>query len=546
MFNAQGSNDNEMLNLVRKALSIDSATGTSISPYVKQDLEDEAYLQLYSESDPAQMALLKDLPRQPAQQVNHEFTLVDRYGNHYANTSFAANGLPTQANIEGQRRFVQLKLHGLTSAVQGLTVLQNTIRAMGQPDIAEANDVAVKLLLQYLVNTEMYRSDTRQSLDGNRFKGCWQLIDELTRTGAMVGQFANGDIFIDMRGQPLLPDGPNGIRAQAVAFNKRNATLRRIYMAPESLEVLENNLDPAARFMLPPQASNKGMIIGNSVDGMRVQGQVVYFRRDNALSSLVRTGAPNATAIPGAPAQFTFSGSTSAGNVSQPAVNNSGVGKFAASGERLTGIYYVLVACNEVGDSIGSAASSTVSATAGKTVEMTIYPRGNETSFKLYRGYTLDNSQPGTFMQPKFRAPQFIMEIPNGNAAGNTSPLTIVDSDAFIPGTVWAWGSDIWSPNAASIDQGDGPVSRTNEYTVGKSAVAIAQLTGLFEFDLAKLGWLYSNKLFAHVLAPMVPRPWANVVWMNCAPASEIKAAMLDGSQYRQGANVAIFGSGSP
>lgn len=538
--------DNEVLNLVRKALSIDSATGTSISPFVKQDFEDEAYLQLYSESDPAQMALLKDLPRQPAQQVNHEFALVDRYGSHYANTSFAANGLPSSANIEGQRRFVQLKLHGLTSSVQGLTVLQNTIRAMGQPDIAASNDVAVKLLLQYLVNTEMYRADTRQSLDENRFKGCWQLIDELTRTGASVGQFANGDIFVDMRGQPLLPDGPKGIRAQGVAFNKRNATLRRIYMAPESLEVLENNLDPAARFMIPPQASNDKMIIGNSIDGMRVQGQIVYFRRDNALSSLVRTGAPNSTLIPGAPSAFVFSGSASAGNVSQPAVNNSGVGKFATTGERLTGIQYILVACNQVGDSIGSALSATVTATAGKTVEFTIYPRGNETSFKIYRGYSADAAQPGTFMQPVYRAPQFIAEIPNGASLGNTTPIVFVDSDSYIPGTVWAWGSDITSPNAAGIDRGEGPVSATNEYTLGKSAVAIAQLTGLFEFDLAKLGWLYSNKLFAHVLAPMVPRPWANVVWMNCAPAGEIKAPLLDGSQYRQGANVAIFGSGSP
>ena len=73
--NLNDSNDTQILDLVRKALAVDSATGTSIAPFIKEDLEGEAYVQLYSDTDPAQMALLKDLPRQPAQQVNHEFVL---------------------------------------------------------------------------------------------------------------------------------------------------------------------------------------------------------------------------------------------------------------------------------------------------------------------------------------------------------------------------------------------------------------------------------------------------------------------------------------
>jgi len=154
--NAVNANESQLLDMIRKALSVDSATGTSIAPYIKEDLEDEAYLQLYSEPDPHQMSLLKDLPRQQAQQVNHEFVLVDRYGNHSAKSSFAANALPPQANIEGVRKVVNLKLYGKTSAVQGLTVLQNTIRALGQPDIAASNDLAVRLLLQYQINSELF------------------------------------------------------------------------------------------------------------------------------------------------------------------------------------------------------------------------------------------------------------------------------------------------------------------------------------------------------------------------------------------------------
>jgi len=521
------TNEQAILDLVRKALSVDSATGTSIQPFIKEDLEGEAYVQLYSETDPAQMALLKDLPRQPAQQVNHEFVIVDRYGNHKAKASFAANGLPPQANIEGTKKNVQLKLYGKTSAVQGLTVLQNTIRALGQPDIASSNDMAVKLLLQYQINTDLYMSDTRSTLDGNVFKGCWQLIDELTKSPAATTLFSNGDIFVDMRGQPLLADGQKGIRAQAVAFGKRNGTLRRIYMAPEVLEVIENNLDPAARFMLPPQGQNGGMIIGNSVDGMKVQGNVVYFRRDNALSSLVRTGEPNKVAIPGAPQALTF-GAGGAGGITQPAVNNAGVGKFGTpSAQRLTGIVYIVTAVNSVGESIASNVSAAVNAVAGKTVEFTITPRGDELSFRIYRGYNLDTAQPDTSLAPVVLDPQFVMEIPNGAAVGNTAPLTVVDADQFLPGTTWAWGSDIWSPNAAALDRGDAPTSAANEYTVGRSAAALAQLTGLFEFDLAKLGWLYSNKLFAHVLAPQIPRPFVNVIWYNVGGA-KTKKPLLD------------------
>jgi hypothetical protein len=521
-------NEQQILDLVRKALSVDSATGTSISPYIKEDLEDEGYLQLYSETDPAQMALLKDLPRQQAQQVNHEFVLIDRYGNHKTKAAFAANALPPQANIEGTRKFVNLKLYGKTSAVQGLTVLQNTVRALGQSDIAAANDMAVRLLLMYQINADLFASDTRFTLDANVFKGCWQLIDELTASPSATTPFSNTDIFIDLRGQPLLPDGPQGIRSAATGFTKRNAQLRRIYMAPEILETIENNLDPAARLQIGAQAlpNNKGVIIGNSVDGMRVQGSTVYFRRDSVLSSMARTGTPNTVSIPGAPAAFTFGGS-GAGTSAQPAVNASGVGKWASSGERLTGVIYQVTAVNEVGESLASNTSNAVNATAGKTVEFQITPRGNELSFRVYRGYNTDLSQPGTFMQPVSRTPQFVFEVPNGMTVGNTTPFTIVDADLFIPGTTWAWGTDVWSPNAEAIDRGEAPSSPTNEYTVGRSAAAVAQLTGLFEFDLAKLGWLFSNKLFAQVLAPQVPRPFANVVWMNVG-GNEVKSALLD------------------
>lgn len=522
------NNDKDILDLVRKALSVDSTTGTAIAPYVKQDLEDEGYVQLYSETDPAQMTLLKDLPRQQAQAVNHEFVLVDRYGNHRTKAAFAANSLPPQANIEGTKRNVLLKLYGKTSAVQGLTVLQNTVKALGQSDIASANDMAVRLLLMYQINADLFASDSRFTLDNNVFKGSWQLIDELTAPVGATLPFSNSDVFIDMRGQPLLPDGPLGIRSASVGFTKRNGTLRRIYLAPEVLETIENNLDAAARIQIGAMhaSNNRGVVIGNSVDGMRVQGQTVFFRRDSVLSSMARTGTPNTTSIPGAPAAFTFGGS-GGGSITQPAVNNSGTGKWATNGERLTGVIYIVTALNEVGESIASNQSNAVNAVAGKTVEFTVTPRGNELSFKVYRGYNSDAAQTNSFMQPVSRAPQFIMEIPNGVTIGNTTPITIVDADLYIPGTTWAWGSDIWSPNAEAIDRGEAPSSPTNEYTVGRSAVALAQLTGLFEFDLAKLGWLHSNKLFAQVLAPQVPRPFANVVWMNVG-GNEIKQAILD------------------
>jgi hypothetical protein len=515
--------ESQIMDLVRKALSVDSATGASIAPFMKESLEDEAYVQLYSEKDKAQMSLLKDLPRVQAGQVAHEFTIVDTYGNHKAKASFSANSLPTSANIGGTKRVVNLKLYGKTSAVQGLTVLQNTIRAMGQPNIASANDMAVRRLLMYILNTELYASDTRCTLDTNQFKGCLQLIDELTKASGATGFFTNSDVFIDLRGQPLLPPS---IKSQAVAITKRNSVLRRIYMAPEVLETIENNLDPAARFLIAPQASTQGMIVGNSVDGMRVQGEIVYFRRDNALSTFVKTGTPNASMIPGAPAALTFGGS-GAGTITQPANNPAGSGRFATTGERLTGLVYVVTAVNDVGESVGSALSAAVNVSAGKTVEFTITPRGDELSFRIYRGYNLDLGQLGTFMQPLSRESMFIFEIPNGTAPGSTAPITFVDDDQFIAGTTVAWGGDLWSPNAEALDLGQPPSDSTNAYEEGRSSAAIAQLTGLFEFDLAKLGWLFSNKLFANVLAPQIPKPFANVVWLNVGGVEQ-KKSLLD------------------
>jgi hypothetical protein len=515
--------ESQIMDLVRKALSVDSATGASIAPFMKESLEDEAYVQLYSERDKAQMSLLKDLPRVQAGQVAHEFTIVDTYGNHKAKASFAANSLPTSANIGGTKKVVNLKLYGKTSSVQGLTVLQNTIRAMGQPTIASANDMAVRRLLMYMLNTDMYASDTRCTLDNNQFKGFFQLIDELTKSPSATTFFSNSDIFIDMRGQPLLPQQ---IRSQAVGLSKRNSILRRIYMAPEVLETIENNLDPAARFMIAPQASTQGMIVGNSIDGMRVQGEIVYFRRENALSTLVKTGTANGALIEGAPMALVFGG-MGAGSITQPAVNIAGVGKFATTGERLTGMTYIVTAVNDVGESLYSNTSAPVNATVGKTIELTITPRGDETSFRVYRGYNLDLGQVGSFMEPKSREPMFIFEIPNGASLGNTTPITFVDDDQMIPGTTWCWGGDVWSPNAEALDLGQPPADSRNEYEEGRSAAAIAQLTGLFEFDLAKLGWLFSNKLFANVLAPQVPKPFANVVWINVG-GNEQKKSLID------------------
>lgn len=509
--------EKNLMDLVQKALSVDSTTGTSIAPFIKQDLEEEAYVQLYSEQDPAQLSLLKDIPRQEANQVNHEFGVIDSYGNHKAKASFAPNALPPEANFSGAKKSVILKCYGKTSAVQGLTALQNTIRAAGQANLPETNDALVRLMLLYTLNTALYAEDTRDTLDSNQFKGIFQQIDEATK-GVSTAKFANNDIFIDLRGQPLRPNGNKGIRQQAAFMGKRNGSLRRIYMAPEVLEQLEEQVDPSARHLIAgnmPGANTKSMVIGSSVDGMRVQGNIVYFRRDAALSTMVRCGYPNAVAIPGAPAQMGFAAKPTAGQCAQPAVDNAGTGKFATTGERLTGIYYVVCAVNEVGESIASAASDPVDAVAGKTIEFDIHPRGDEVSFRVYRGYVSDPAQTDSFLEPIYREAQFVGEIPNGLTKGNTTPITFVDDDQFIPGCSLAWGTDLWSPNAAAIDRGETPSSSTNAYTYGRSSVALATLTGMFEFDLAKLGWLHSNKLFAQVLAPQCPRPYVNVVWYN-------------------------------
>jgi hypothetical protein len=182
---------------------------------------------------------------------------------------------------------------------------------------------------------------------------------------------------------------------------------------------------------------------------------------------------------------------------------------------------------NDVGESLYSTTSAPVNATAGKTVEFTITPRGDEHSFRIYRGYNTDLGQVGDFMNPIRRDPMFIFEIPNGVALGSTTPITFVDDDQFIPGCTWAWGGDVWSPNAEALDLGQPPGDSRNEYEEGRSSAAIAQLTGLFEFDLAKLGWLFSNKLFANVLAPQVPKPFANVVWYNVGGVEQ-KKSLLD------------------
>jgi hypothetical protein len=480
-----------------KALASSSVGGTDASPLIKEDLEMEAHTQLWLETSPIEMVILKHIPRITATSVIHEYDQITGYGPRTM-PFYGETTLPPDSTIVSRRRQEIIKLQGYVSSVFALASFQTPIQALGANTLVDQNMAATRLNLLRGMSVSIYMSDASTSTDPNRFRGLKQQILESTSPSVGPPYTPDPTYVIDLRGKPLL--GPE-IRTRARQISEHYGDMSWIYMAPSNKELLEGALDASERLILTRERAEP-VVMGQNVDGMMTTGGIVRFAPDNTLTASEYGGFAPTVAVPNAPAPLTGA------NVAAPAAAANPLGKWVAADADPTVLYQV-TALNASGESTPFS-PATVAVVAGQAVTIAITPRVADTSYRVYRGGDGIHNP---------AVPMFIAEI---RGPGNTTPFNFVDLNARIPGTTEAFGLTIHSQNSDAMLQTRDfgaireRLSMSNAPVGGRNTVKLATLgPWLGIFDLAPILHTASRDLLFSAYTPVLTHPFQNVVWVN-------------------------------
>lgn len=480
-----------------KALASSAAAGTSAAPLIKEDLEMEAHTQLWLETDPVELVILKHVARISAFSVLHQYDQIIGYGPQGTDSFYGESSLPPEAAIQSRRKTETIKLQGLISSVFALANWQTPVMALGQNTLVDQNMAATRLALLRSMAVATYSADNSASTNGLRFRGIKQQIWEDTSASTSFPFTPNPDYIIDLRGAPLTPVE---IRKRVRQVVEHFGTMRWVYMAPQVKELLEGYLDPAERLYLT-RGPAEPVIMGQNVDGMMAQGATVRFAVDNTLSASQYGGIAPTAAVTNAPAPLTGA------NVAAPTAATNALSKWVAADADAAVIYQV-TALNAFGESTPFQVGP-IAVTAGQAVTIAITPRAADTSYKIYRGGD-GTHNPLT--------PMFITEI---KGTGNTTPFNFVDLNNRIPGTSEAFGLAISSQNS-DLFMGTRDLNAVRDRISlanpphPRNTINLATLgpwMGLF--DLAHILHTASRDLCFSAFTPVVTHPFQNVVFTN-------------------------------
>jgi len=480
-----------------KALASSSLAGTDASPLIKEDLEMEAHTQLWLETDPVELVILKHLARIPAFSVIHQYDQIIGYGPQGTTTFYGESSLPPEAAIQSRRRTETIRLQGLISSVFALASFQTPIQALGQNNLVDQNMASTRLALLRSMAVSTYNSDTSTTTDGIRFRGIKQQILEGTSPSTAAPFTPNPLHIIDLRGAKL---SPTEIRARARQTVERYGTMRWIYMAPAVKELLEGQLDPSERLYLT-RGPAEPVIMGQNVDGMFAQGSTVHFAPDNTLTATNYNPPAPTASVTNAPTPLTGA------NVAAPTAAANGASKWVAA-DADAAVQYQVTALNAQGESTPYA-PATVAVTAGQAVTIAITPRAADTSYKIYRGGD-GTHNPAT--------PQLVAEI---KGPGNTTPFNYIDLNDTIPGCTDAYGLAVFSNNSEVLFGNRHLEEVRSQITLAnaprsRNTVTLATLgPWLGIFDLAHILHTASRDLVFSAYTPIISHPFQNVLWKN-------------------------------
>lgn len=460
------------------------AVGTGdVAALVKENLELDAHVALYTQSSKNHLTLLKDIPYVQARSVKHEFDRIDSYANDGNEAFYLQDGLPNGAKMSPFRGQNDIKLLGAINSVFALADAQEIIRTLGQNTVGDAQGVGTILWVQNKLNQALYKSDTRTTRHLARFKGLFQQLDEFYAGGNAFDRDAH---IIDMRGVALTQDD---VRGAAKTVVTQYGEVSGLYISPDAKRALEKSLDPAERVSIPVQTEN-GIIMGQNVDGLFTMSGRLLFRVDNALTPAIFQGTPLATGSddgPSAPA---------GGDVAITAQGAVVAGSLWGAPDAGADIVFAVSAVNLKGESTATVkAAATVVASGSLTV--TITPAAEATSYKIYRNV---HGKTDKFC---------VAEVKNPN---DGNPIVFVDKNQVIPGTSHAYALDLRSPNFAKMDA---KMLELRNTPIFGNTVALAQLMPMGIFPLANVLMTTKNDLHFIACAPQISVPRRNVVFIN-------------------------------
>lgn len=474
---------------------------------VPEDLEREAHLTLWGETEPYELTLLRMIPTVKATNVQHEYTKVTSYGYERNTGFFGEKSLPPETEFDTERVVTQIKLMGEIAPTFILAAMEETQRVDGQKGAVNIARRLLRLNVLRKMNRNLYFSDTsthKLGANGTRYAGIEQLIREGT-DGTTGEESPYGTHVIDMEGEPLTPET---IRSKAARALSLFGMFNQLIMDPFVRADFEGQLDPAQRLGLPIPV--QPFMIGQMIGGLQTQGTRIYFHTDNALSPIHYIGQYTTRLVHGAPSTVPSVGG-SAGSV-----GGTRTSKFFAKD---AGNYaYIVTEIVDEREGLGTrwpTGSSFQAVAANEEVTLTVTP-GNPSAhtLRVYRGTTGDADTDFQWL---------------GDFAVSTTGVgttTIYDGNHDRPGTSKAYGLRITTAAEKALNSG-----LLNAYASAreksKSFLKMKDDEARNTVSLACLGPKMGIMKLASILAevdrplmysacaPQVRNPYQNIVFKN-------------------------------
>ena len=490
-------------------------TSTDSAALQPQDLEMDAHIQLWLETDPTELTLLKMLPSVQAMQMRHNYAVQTDYSNSpHLDLFFGETQVPRETGIKVQQFRELIKLHGNLKPVYEAAARSRHVSVDGVSTIEEITAASQRNELLYDLNKQIYFSDTRtirQGTAGRKFRGLFQQIEQGTSgefydtDNAALAASPYGSHVIDMRGDPLTMET---MQERMNEQTKLFGGLSTMLMSPNVRLDIEKPLLQDRYNPMPH--STKPYLIGQNVGGLQSNGHICWFDTDNVLSPEYAFGKYKTTLADGAPTGRP----TVTGAVTSPGSNT----KWDAPSE---GSWFWLV--TETRDGLEGAGTRYPSsgATAMSTGNiMTLTVTANSAladSFRVYRGAS------GVADTDAW----FIFEVAHTTSGAAQS---VVDRNEWRPGLDVVFGLTLYSDSQRALHtaNSDGLLgayehARANNADFLKpgrpdkrNTIAMAHLgPRMSSIPLARLVLTSTRDVMFSMCAPIVGIPRKNVVWKN-------------------------------
>lgn len=489
-----------------------------VAETVPQDLETEAHLTLWHDTDPGELTLLKLTPGTTAKAIEHKYDQFTSYDTNRRVSSFVGErSLPAESRWQVRQRTALVKLMARTSPVFILASLQKTITVDGNQGAEAITEAALRLDMLRDKNKMGYFSRTDTHKDGVnsvRFPGLIQQIQEGT-DGTDGRPSPYGSHVIDMKGKPLTLQS---LREYAKRIMILFGRARVMIMSYDARQDLEASIDGDR--LVPMPNSIKPYILGGSIAGFQTQGHVVFFETDNVLTPEYAWGKYVATLTEGAPTGRPTVGSATIGSPPGGVVSDW-------DADTTLDVYWIFTETKDELESLGTRqpSSGTSSVAVGQIATFSVTPSNPlADSIRVYRGTSADDADTDAW---------FLFEVANSGGGG---AVTIRDTNAWRPGCSVAFLLSITSASMDALHKVNGDNALVENYDhvkanaldffgqkddMKKNTVTWAHLgPAMGTMELGNFLMTVRRPVLFSAGMPIVRNAWQNVVFKNIGKLS--------------------------